>query len=149
MTTLQLESHVHHHFKLLVRKVSCNMLFSLISCCIVATVIAADENYRSGYLIIRENKYFAGQVAKETNSPSLMACVQECLRHSWCTSINFKEAFLEKSSSGNCELNNNDFSAKNFDSGKLTQQLGTTFAMFVKVRSSKRVLGQCVKHCYV
>ena len=46
------------------------MLFSLISCCIVATVIAADENYRSGYLIIRENKYFADQVAKETNSPS-------------------------------------------------------------------------------
>ena len=125
------------------------MLLSLISCCIAATVIAAHGNYRSGYLIIRENKYFADQVAKETNLPSLMACVQECLRHSWCTSINFKEAFLEKSSSGNCELNNNDFSAKNFDSGKLTQQLGTTFAMFVKVRSSKRVLGQCVKHCYV
>ena len=149
MTKLQLESHVHHHYKHLVRKVSCNMLFSLISFCIGAAVIAADENYRSGYLIIRENKYFAGQVAKENNSPSLMSCVQECLRHPWCTSINFKEAFLEKSSSGNCELNKNDFSAKNFDSGKLTQQLDTTFTMFLKVRRSKHCLGQCVKHCYV
>ena len=137
MKTSQSKSHVHHHFKLLVRKVSCNMLFSLISCCIAATVIAADENYRSGYLIIRENKYFAGQVAKQTNSPSLMSCVQECLRHPWCTSINFKEAFLEKRSSGNCELNKHDFSAINFDSGKLTQQLGTTFTMFLKVRRSK------------
>ena len=113
------------------------MLFPLISCCIAATVIAADENYRSGYLIIRENKYFAGQVAKETNSPSLMSCVQECLRHPWCTSINFKEAFLEKSSSGNCELNKHDFSAINDDTRKLTQQLGTTFTMFLKVRRSK------------
>ena len=137
MTTLQLKSHVHHHFKLLVRKVSCNMLLSLISCCIAATVIAANENYRSGYLIIRENKYFAGQVAKETNSPSLMSCVQKCLRHPWCTSINFKEAFLEKISSGNCELlNKHDFSAINDDTSKLNQQLGTTFAMFLKVRKS-------------
>ena len=140
MTTLHLISHVHHHYKHLVRKVSCNMFLSLISCCIAVTVIAADENYRSGYLIIRENKYFAGQVVKETNSPSLMSCVQECLRHPWCTSINFKEAFLEKSSSGNCELNKHDFSAINLDSGKLTQQLGTTFTMFLKVRSYKRCL---------
>ena len=79
MKTSQSKSHVHHHFKLLIGKVSCNMLFSLISCCIAATVVAADENYRSGYLIIRENNYFAGQAAKETNSPSLMSCVQECL----------------------------------------------------------------------
>ena len=124
------------------------MLLSVISCCIAATVIAADENYRSAYLIIKENKYFAGHVAKETDSPSLMSCVQECLRHPWCTSSNFEDK-SEKSSSGNCQLNKHNFFAINDDTSKFSQQLGTSFTMFLKVRRSKRCLGQCVKQCYV
>ncbi|CAH3123432.1 unnamed protein product, partial [Porites lobata] len=54
-----------------------------------------------------------------------MSCSQACLRHSWCTSSNFKE------SSGNCELNKHEFSTTDDDT-KLTDNPGTTFSMFLK-----------------
>ncbi|CAH3193799.1 unnamed protein product [Porites evermanni] len=52
-----------------------------------------------------------------------MACSQACLRHSWCTSSNFKE------SSSNCELNKHEFSITADDDTKLTDNTGRRFQL--------------------
>ena len=73
------------------------------------------------------NKRLHGYVVKKIDSTDEMSCSQACLRHSWCTSSNFKE------SSGNCELNKHEFSTTDDDT-KLTDNPGTTFSIFLKVR---------------
>ena len=104
-----------------------NMISSLIFCFMVGEVLAADGDSRSSYIKTRENKLLHGHVVKKINSKDEMSCSQACLRHSWCTSSNFKE------SSGNCELNKHEFSPTDDDT-KLTDNQGTTFSMFLKVR---------------
>ena len=104
------------------------MISSLILCFIVRAVLAAEEESRSAYIKTRENKRLHGYVVKRIDSMDEMSCSQACLRHSWCTSSNFKE------SSGNCELNKHEFSPTD-DGTKLTDNPGTTFSMFLKVRN--------------
>ena len=104
-----------------------NMISSLIFCFIVGAVLAAEEDSRSAYIKTQENKRLHGYVVKKIDSTDEMSCSQACLRHSWCTSSNFKE------SSGNCELNKHEFSTTDDDT-KLTDNPGTTFSMFLKVR---------------
>ena len=104
-----------------------NMISSLIFCFIVGAVLAAEEDSRSAYIKTQENKRLHGYVVKKIDSTDEMSCSQACLRHSWCTSSNFKE------SSGNCELNKHEFSTTD-DNTKLTDNPGTTFSMFLKVR---------------
>ena len=103
------------------------MISSLIFCFIVGAVLAAEEESRSAYLKTRENKRLHGYVVKRIDSTDEMSCSIACLRHSWCTSSNFKE------SSGNCELNKHEFSLTD-DGTKLTDNPGTTFSVFLKVR---------------
>ena len=103
------------------------MISSLIFCFIVGAVLAAEEDSRSAYIKTQENKRLHGYVVKKIDSTDEMSCSQACLRHSWCTSSNFKE------SSGNCELNKHEFSTTDDDT-KLTDNPGTTFSMFLKVR---------------
>ena len=103
------------------------MISSLIFCFIVGTVLAAEEESRSTYIKTRENKRLHGYVNKRIDSTDEMSCSKACLRYSWCTSSNFKE------SSGNCELNKHEFSPGD-DGTKLTDNRGTTFSMFLKVR---------------
>lgn len=84
------------------------------------------------YTTSRQNKQLAGKVVKNIDTPGLMSCSQSCLKHSWCTSTNFKESF-GKSSKGNCELNKHEISPIR-DESKLKDERGTTFTMFLKVR---------------
>ena len=106
------------------------MISSLIFCFIVGAVLATEEVSRSAYIKTQENKRLHGYVVKKIDSTDEMSCSQACLRHSWCTSSNFKE------SSGNCELNNckHEFSTTD-DNTKLTDNPGTTFSMCLKVRN--------------
>lgn len=97
-----------------------------------APVFAAEENFRSVYTTSRQNKHFAGKAVKNIYMPGLMSCGQSCLKHSWCTSTNFKESF-GKSSKGNCELNKHEISPIR-DESKLKDERSTTFTMFLKVR---------------
>ena len=104
-----------------------NMISSLIFCIVVGAVLAAEEDSTSAYIKTQENKRLHGFVVKKIDSTDEMSCSQACLRHSWCTSSNFKE------SSGNCELNKHKFSTTDDDTN-LTDNPGTTFSMFLKVR---------------
>ena len=114
-----------------------NLLWLLISCGIAATIVAAEdvEDLRSTYSKTRENKRYEGKVVKKIDSSSLVSCGRACLRHHWCTSTNFREPF-GKSRRGNCELNRHHFSLVD---DKLTEQPGTTYTMFLKVRKYKRL----------
>ena len=103
------------------------MISSLIFCFIVGAVLAAEEDSRSAYIKTREDKRLLGYVIKKIDSTDEISCSQECLRHSWCTSFNFKE------SSGNCEVSTHKLSTAD-DDNKLTDNPGTTFSMFLKVR---------------
>ena len=89
------------------------MISSLIFCFVVGAVLAAKEDSRSAYIKTQENKRLHGYVVKKIDSTDEMSCSQACVRHSWCTSSNFKE------SSANCELNKHDFSTTDDDT-KLT-----------------------------
>ena len=104
------------------------MNYSLIFYFVVGTVFAAEKESRSAYIKMRENKRLHGYVVKKIDSTDEMSCSKACLRHSWCTSCNFKE------SSGNCELNKHitEFSTTDDDT-KLTGNPGSTFSMFLKV----------------
>ena len=101
-------------------------------CITAAPVFAAEENFRSVYITSRQNKHLTGKAVKNIDSPCLMSCSQSCLKHSWCTSTNYKESF-GKSSKGNCELNKHEISPIR-DESKLKDERGTTFTMFLKVR---------------
>ena len=116
------------------------IICSLILCFIFGAVLpATEEESRSSYIVAQENKRLYGYAVKRTDSTDEMACSQACLRHSWCTSSNFKE------SSGNCELNKHEFSITADDDTKLTDNTGTTFSMFLKV--SRREV--CQQHTSV
>ena len=104
-----------------------NMISSLIFYFVVGAVLAAEEDSRSAYIKTQGNKRLHGYVVKKIDSTDEMSCSQACLRHSWCTSSNFKE------SSGNCELNKHKFSTTDDDT-KFTDNPGTTFSIFLKVR---------------
>ena len=107
----------------------------------IATVFTAEEIFRSVYTVSWQNKRLSGKAVKNIDSPSLMSCSQLCLRHSWCTSTNFQEAF-GKGSESNCELNKHDFKAIN-DESKFMDQPGTAFTSFLKVRSYKKRYNNC------
>ena len=104
------------------------MISSLIFCFVVGAVLAAEEDSRSAYIKTQENKRLHGYVVKKIYSTDEMSCSQACLRHSSCTSSNFKE------SSGDCELNKHKFSTTDDDT-KLTDNPGITFSMFLKVKT--------------
>ena len=103
------------------------MICLLIFCFIFGAVLAAEEEPRSSYIVAQENKRLHGYAVKRIDYTDEMSCSQACLRHSWCTSANFKE------SSGNCELNKHEFSITTDGDTKLTDNTGTTFSMFLKV----------------
>ena len=104
------------------------IICSLIFCFIFGAVLAAEEESRSSYIVAQENKRLLGFAVKKIDSTDEMSRSQACLRHSWCTSCNFKE------SSSNCELNNHEFSITADGDTKLTDNTGTTVSMFLKVR---------------
>ena len=106
-----------------------------------AAVFTTEEIFRSVYTVSWQNKRLSGKAVKNIGSPSLMRCSQLCLKHSWCTSTNFKESF-GKSSESNCELNKHDFKAIN-DETKLTDQPGTAFTTFLKVGSYEKRYNNC------
>lgn len=109
------------------------MILPLVMYCITAApVFAAEENFRSVYSTSRQHKHLAGKEVKNIDTPGLMSCSQSCLKHSWCTSTNYRESF-GKSSKGNCELNKHEISPIR-DESKLKDERGTTFTMFLKVR---------------
>ena len=108
------------------------MFLSLIFYLAASTALSTEENFRSAYIINRENKRLAGQAVKKIDSSSLLSCSQTCLRYFWCTSTNFKESFGKRSGTGNCELRKHVFSTI-YDDTKLNDQPGSTFSMFLKV----------------
>ena len=120
-----------------------NMIWPVVIYCVfrITAVLTAEEIFRSVYAVSWQNKRLSGKAVKNIDSLSLMSCSHLCLRHSWCTSTNFKEAF-GKSSESNCELNKDDFKATN-DETKLMDQPGTTFTSFLKVRSYKKGYNNC------
>ena len=119
------------------------MIWPVVIYCIfrIAAVFTAEEIFRSVYTVSWQNKWLPGKAVKNIDSPSLMSCSRLCLRHSWCTSTNFQEAF-GKGSESNCELNKHDFNAIN-DETKLMDQPGTAFTSFLKVRSYKKRYNNC------
>ncbi|XP_078352807.1 uncharacterized protein LOC144637621 [Oculina patagonica] len=84
---------------------------------------------RSAYFITQENKRLKDHVVKRFTSPSLMSCGQSCLKHAWCTSVNFEMIF--KNGKGTCELNSGKISAIDADS-KLHHEQGVIFSMKLK-----------------
>ena len=107
------------------------MIWSLFLCYFVTTIVANEENSRSANFIIRQNKHLASQAVLKIHPSSLVSCNQACLRHSWCTSTNFKESFGEDSK-GSCELNKHELSTIQHNA-KLTDQPGNTFTMILEV----------------
>ena len=97
----------------------------------VTTIVANEENSRSANFIIRQNKRLASQAVLKIHWSSLVSCSQACLRHSWCTSTNFKESFGENSK-GSCELNMHELPTIELDA-KFTDQPGNTFTMILAV----------------
>ena len=97
----------------------------------VTTIVANEENSRSANFIIRQNKRLASQAVLKIHPSSLVSCNQACLRHSWCTSTNFKESFGENSK-GSCELNVHELPTLELDA-KFTDQPGNTFTMILEV----------------
>ena len=108
------------------------MKFSLMFCLIVTVALTNAENFRSAYIVNKENKRLARQAVKKIDSPSLLSCSQACLRHSWCTSTNFRESFGKRLGTGHCELHKYVFLTIHDDTS-LTDQPGSTFSMFLKV----------------
>ena len=108
------------------------MIWSLFLCYFVTTIVANEENSRSANFIIRQNKRLASQAVLKIHPSSLVSCNQACLRHSWCTSTNFKESIGENSKAS-CELNKHELSTIQHDA-KLTDQPGNTFTMILEVR---------------
>ena len=103
--------------------------------CIHITIITSKENFRSAYFLSSENKRLPGHVFKQMYSSSFMLCNQACLKHSArCASTNFIK-FNEETDEGHCELNEEEPRSSVYDDIKLTDQPGTTFTMFLKVRS--------------
>ena len=103
--------------------------------CMHITVITSKENFRSAYFLSSENKRLPGHVFKQMYSSSFMLCNQACLKHSArCASTNFIK-FNEETDEGHCELNEEEPRSSVYDDIKLTDQPGTTFTMFLKVRS--------------
>ena len=80
------------------------MNFYLMFCLIVTAALTTAENFRSAYIVNKENRRLARQAVKKIDSPSLLSCSQACLRHSWCTSTNFRESFGKRLGTGHCEL---------------------------------------------
>ena len=107
------------------------MIWSLFLCYFVTTIVANEENSRSANFIIRQNKHLASKAVLKIHPSSLVSCNQACLRHSWCTSTNFKESFGEDSK-GSCELNKHELSTIQHNA-KLTDQPGNTFTMILEV----------------
>ena len=107
------------------------MIWSLLLCYFVTTIVAIEENSRSANFIITQNKRLASQAVLKIHPPSLVSCNHACLRHPWCTSTNFKESFGQNSK-GSCELNKHELSAIQHDA-KLTDEPGNTFTMILEV----------------
>ena len=80
------------------------MINFLVFWSIAATLFPAEENFRSPYLITRENKRLEGHAVKKVDSISFMLCSQACLRHSWCTSANFIESFGKSGTEGKARV---------------------------------------------
>ena len=60
---------------------------------------AAEEDSklsRSVFFTTRQNKRLKGHVVKRFDSPSQTSCSHSCLRNSWCTSTNLKDAIQNK-----------------------------------------------------
>ena len=108
------------------------MNFSLMFCLIVTAALTTAENFRSAYIVKKENRRLPRQAVKKIDSPSLLSCSRACLRHSWCTSTNFRESFGRRLGTGHCELLKYVFSTIHNDTS-LTDQPGSTFSMFLKV----------------
>ena len=107
------------------------MIWLIIWSHFVTTIVANEENSRSANFIIRQNKHLASPAVLKIHWSSLVSCSQACMKHSWCTSANFKEFFGENSK-GSCELNNYQFSTTQHDA-KLTDQPGNAFTMILEV----------------
>ena len=107
------------------------MIWSLFLCYFATTIVANEENSRSANFIIRQNKHLASQAVLKIHPSSLVSCNQACLRHSWCTSTNFKESVGENRKAS-CELNKHELSTIQHDT-KLTDQPGNTFTMILEV----------------
>ena len=92
-----------------------------------STVLVSEKNLssRSVYSISQHNKRLVDHVVKSLECPSLLMCSQLCLRHSWCTSTNFKQ-----SDKRTCELNmQEDIPGYK----ELIHEQGVTFSIFLRV----------------
>ena len=101
-----------------------------------------SETSRSAYFASRENTRLNGHAVKQFSSPSLMACSRSCLSKTWCTSTNFKLS-SSKDGRGICELNKHENIFVNED-GKLYDELGVTFSIFLKVHFSRSPFRHCL-----
>ena len=110
----------------------------------VVFVTEGNSVSRSSYFETRENKQLIGYVVKRFDSPSLLSCVQQCLRNARCTSTNFKFS-SKKDGEGTCELNKHDISVVNGDNINLHDQEGVIFSILLKVNST--VLGNNFLFC--
>ena len=111
----------------LMDKMVCSFFFYLTA---FRAVLAAEEEPRSAYIAAQEGKCLHGYAVKRIDCTDEMSCSQACLRHSWCTSSNFRE------SSGNCELNKHEFLITTDDDTKLTDNTGTTFLNYLILKVS-------------
>ena len=134
-TFLDADPEDKRHVKRLKRSAD-EMIWSLILMYYIhITVITSKEKFRSAYFLSSENKRLPGQVFKQMHSSSFMLCNQACLKHSArCASTNFIK-FNEETDEGHCELNEEEPRSSVYDDIKLTDQPGTTFTMFLQVRS--------------
>ena len=82
--------------------------------------------------ISQENAFLSGHVVKVVTTKSFLQCGQQCLKHSWCISVNFK---LDD---GRCELN--DFGVSRTAGGKLIHRPGFVYCQFGSLLEVSSVL---------
>lgn len=98
-----------------------NFQLLMLWCIIIKVILGSDvpklimfnqqcdgENYRAALVFTLKEKLLPGSVAEIITVDDEMMCARQCLRETWCVSINYKTTILEK----NCELNTKGLTAK-------------------------------------
>lgn len=107
---------------------------------------SAEDNAKfSARFSFFENKRLKGYVARRFDSRSLLSCGQQCLRKTWCTSINFKFSTKRKDE-GTCELNKHEMSIVD-ENNNFSDDEGTTFSLLHRVCEKGWVLHS--RSCYL
>lgn len=101
-----------------------------------------SKTYRAGFVFIGINQVLPDSVGKVITVESALACASQCLRETWCISINYETS----RSSNNCELNTKGLMKKQFNRVEAEQILAPSNSYhFSQIRPLKvRILAESI-----